>query len=147
MIAQYVLGFMFDTTTQRVLLIRKCRPAWQAGKLNGVGGKLEAGETPLEALVREVSEEAALDTAPAQWRYFGVMAGTDFQVHCFETRDDRITEFKSLTDEILELVPVDMELIGREGQHGLAELVKRALNTEGPFLHPSTESQSETEKP
>src|SRR5690349_13991679 len=41
----YALGFLFDGTG-RVVLIRKRRPAWQAGLLNGVGGKVEPGEAP-----------------------------------------------------------------------------------------------------
>lgn len=146
MTVQYVLGFMFDAATQRVLLIRKRRPTWQAGKLNGVGGKLEAGESPVQALVREVSEEAALDTSSEQWRYFGVMDGPDFLVHCFELRDDRITQFQSLTDETLELSPVDLEFIRREGQRGLAALVAHALNTEEPFMRLSYGPQADSEK-
>lgn len=131
----YVLGFIFDSSSQRVLLIRKRRPAWQAGKLNGVGGKIELGETPLEALVREVREEAALDTAADPWRYFGLMAGPDFEVHCYEIRTERISEFQALTDESLELVPVDMSFIAQEGQQGLVRLVAAALDREGPFIY------------
>jgi 8-oxo-dGTP diphosphatase len=137
---------MFDVATQRVLLIRKRRPAWQAGKLNGVGGKIEAAESPIQALVREVREEAALDTVPEQWRYFGVMDGPEFLVHCFELRDDGITGFRSLTDETLELVAVDLELIRREGQRGLAALVAHALNGEEPFMRLSYGPQAESEK-
>jgi 8-oxo-dGTP diphosphatase len=42
----YACGFLFSLDRTRVLLIRKRRPAWQAGRLNGVGGKIEPGETP-----------------------------------------------------------------------------------------------------
>lgn len=130
----YVLGFMFDDSAQKVLLIRKRRPAWQAGKLNGVGGKIEAGESPIEALVREVREEADLATTPAQWRYFGVLDGPDFLVHCFETRDARVKAARALTDEALELVDVDYEFIRHDGQEGLAALVVQALNVQQPFV-------------
>lgn len=43
----------------RVLLIRKKR-GLGAGKINAPGGKLEAGETPLEAAVRETQEEVGV---------------------------------------------------------------------------------------
>ncbi len=56
----YVCGFMFSPDRSRVLLIRKNRPTWQAGKLNGVGGKVEPGETAHDAMVREFREEAGL---------------------------------------------------------------------------------------
>ena len=37
---EYVCGLLFSVDRTRVLLIRKRRPAWQAGRLNGVGGKV-----------------------------------------------------------------------------------------------------------
>ena len=36
---KYVVGFMFSPDKQFVALIRKNRPEWQAGKLNGIAGK------------------------------------------------------------------------------------------------------------
>lgn len=54
---EYVNSFIFDPIIQEVALIKKNRPKWQAGKLNGIGGKIEPGETPLEAIKREVKEE------------------------------------------------------------------------------------------
>src|SRR5205823_2965059 len=45
----YACGFLFSADRAQVLLIRKRRPVWQCGKFNGIGGKLEAAETPLEA--------------------------------------------------------------------------------------------------
>lgn len=54
---EYVLGFMFNEDESKVLLVHKNRPTWQAGKLNGIGGKIEAGETPLQAMEREFMEE------------------------------------------------------------------------------------------
>lgn len=54
---EYVLGIMFSEDEKKVLTIWKNRPSWQAGKLNGIGGKIEAGESPLEAMHREFIEE------------------------------------------------------------------------------------------
>jgi hypothetical protein len=36
---EYVLGFMFDVPAEQVLLIKKAKPDWQAGKLNGVNAE------------------------------------------------------------------------------------------------------------
>jgi hypothetical protein len=36
----YVVGFLFRNNLSEVALIKKDRPAWQAGHLNGIGGKL-----------------------------------------------------------------------------------------------------------
>lgn len=66
---QYVCGFLFDPTEQRVCLIQKRKPAWQAGFLNGVGGKIEPTDaSPEAAMQREFKEEAGLDID--QWHRF-----------------------------------------------------------------------------
>ena len=38
-----VVGFAFTEDRRSVILIRKNRPEWQAGRLNGVGGHIEPG--------------------------------------------------------------------------------------------------------
>ncbi len=52
-----VLCFIFDE--ERVLLIEKLR-GLGAGKVNAPGGRLEKGETPLQAAIREVQEEVSV---------------------------------------------------------------------------------------
>lgn len=52
---EYVLGFAFCEDT--VLLIKKQRPEGQKGQLNGLGGLVEEGELPKEAMIREFHEE------------------------------------------------------------------------------------------
>ena len=57
----YVLGFVFNYTLNKVLLIRKERPAWQYGYWNGIGGKIkEIDNSPLEAMNRESKEEIGM---------------------------------------------------------------------------------------
>ena len=61
---KYVVGFLFDPTLSKVVLVRKQRPEWQKGLLNGVGGKVGdhiPGETPEQAMHREFQEEAGMD--------------------------------------------------------------------------------------
>jgi 8-oxo-dGTP diphosphatase len=77
----YVLGFYFSIDCQEVALILKNKPDWQAGKLNGIGGKIELNETPLEAMQREFREETGLYHAP--WKKFAELTGEHFIVHCF----------------------------------------------------------------
>ncbi len=68
----YVAGFLFrdngHNPGQDVALIQKLRPAWQKGKLNGIGGKIEEGEQPMDAMRREFREEAGV--LIPDWRPF-----------------------------------------------------------------------------
>ncbi|HEY0789482.1 MAG TPA: 8-oxo-dGTP diphosphatase [Chthoniobacterales bacterium] len=56
---KHLATLCFVLQGSRVLLIRKKR-GLGAGKINGVGGKLEAGETPLAAIHREAREELGI---------------------------------------------------------------------------------------
>lgn len=71
-----------------VLLVLKDKPAWQKGRLNLVGGKVEPGETPVQAAVRELKEESGLspmhDTDP-DWGgpvVCGKIIGVDCVIYC-----------------------------------------------------------------
>lgn len=84
----YVLGFAFDRTTMwpQVCLIRKEKPEWQRGKLNGVGGKQEPGEDGRRAMAREFLEETGVETYSGQWHKFHVMRFANGAViHCYAT--------------------------------------------------------------
>ena len=74
----YVVGFAFSEDCTRVVLVKKKRPDWQAGKLNGVGGHIESGETPYEAVSREFKEETGV--LIPQWRW-GMLATLICQPH------------------------------------------------------------------
>ena len=67
------LGFIFDTSLEHVLLVHKNRPAWQAGLINGPGGKIEPGETALECMVRECQEETTLVIPTKKWQHFATI--------------------------------------------------------------------------
>lgn len=56
----YVVGFDMDARCWSVVLIRKATPGFMRGLLNGVGGKIERGESPIDAMVREYQEEAGV---------------------------------------------------------------------------------------
>lgn len=99
---RYVVGFMFNPAENAVLLIRKTHPAWQAGKLNGVGGRIEAGESALEAMRREFAEETGM--IHTDWYQFCVLGDTrEWQVHFFAAVG-MIAKAQALTDEAPEIV-------------------------------------------
>ena len=81
---EMVLGFLFDVDFNSVMLIRKNRPAWQAGKLNGIGGHVEEGDVyPKAAMIRECKEET--DVWMMNWKCFATLTGVaaTWKVHCF----------------------------------------------------------------
>ena len=100
---QYVAGFLFES--DKVALVRKKRPAWQAGRLNGIGGKIEPGESPLSAMVREFYEETGYRTVSTQWWPFCVLSGEDFSVHFFSSYG-RLSELETTTDEEIVVLPI-----------------------------------------
>jgi 8-oxo-dGTP diphosphatase len=51
------------------------------GKWNGLGGKLESGESPVAAAVREFKEEAECDTLTSQWKWLGQLYFPNFKPH------------------------------------------------------------------
>ncbi len=59
---------LFVIRNGRILLIRKKR-GLGAGKINGPGGRLESGETPLECAIRETREELLIN--PVDVRFAG----------------------------------------------------------------------------
>lgn len=71
----YVVGFMFDWKMTQIALIRKLKPAWQKGKLNGIGGKIDQGERLVDAMVREFREETDYITSPESWAHFLKLSG------------------------------------------------------------------------
>ena len=83
----YVLGFRFRESRGRgieVALIKKNKPHWQAGKLNGIGGKVEGTDlTRYTAMEREFEEETGAHIPSFQWRLFAELQHDGNVVHCF----------------------------------------------------------------
>lgn len=72
-----------------ILLIRKKR-GLGAGKVNGPGGRLEIGETPLQAAVREVQEELLVTPTGLDHRgelRFQFVDGYSIHVHVYSATD------------------------------------------------------------
>jgi len=124
----YVLGFLFDFERDRVVLIRKNRPDWQKGRLNGIGGKIEGCETPRQAMIREFKEETGAEFN--SWDNFAILQGTDFIVHVFSGFNSRVVdEVRSNTDEPVEIHCIDtVDFRNTEVISNLPWLLPLALN-------------------
>ncbi len=104
---EWVVGFLFDLDADKVVLIRKNRPEWQAGKLNGVGGKVEHDELPADAMGREFREETGV--VHDDWHHFADLKWEEGIVHfyrAFVTPEKR-DRCCSMTDEDIVFVYTD----------------------------------------
>lgn len=82
LVQEYVVLLVFDEEYERVLMIKKNRgPAMVVGHWNGLGGKIEPGETPREAMSRETSEEAGIAVDPRGIQMLCVLEGHGYRVH------------------------------------------------------------------
>lgn len=95
---RYVLGFAFNEELTQVALIRKNRPEWQAGHLNGIGGKVEEGENLYDAMCREFREETGVNLIA--WEHVIRMSeDEDWAVSVWAYYGADLSELKTMTDE------------------------------------------------
>ncbi len=103
-ITNYVVAFLFNQDMNKVWLIRKQKPEWQKGCLNGIGGKIEEGETAMAAMIRELKEESGGEFTSDDLFLLGEMKGTNnddtgFKVSVFTGTTDQ----KLVTKEVEEI--------------------------------------------
>jgi 8-oxo-dGTP diphosphatase len=105
---EYSLGFLFSKDYRTVALIKKNKPDWQKGLLNGIGGKKEVSETLLECMVREFKEETGF--LFTNWEHFLDIGNDTFLVSCFKGICDNLRELESTTDEKIQVENVSLML-------------------------------------
>jgi len=93
-VVRYVAGLLFSKDMNRVALIQKARPEWQKGRLNGIGGHVEPGETEADAMHREFREETG---ASVNWTRFCTLRGHTWTVEWFKAWMD--VQLSDQTDE------------------------------------------------
>ena len=124
---EYVVGLMFSPNEEHVVLIRKKRPEWQAGRLNGPGGSVQEGEVPISAMVREFKEETGIQTTEIDWFHFCRLTCPKCSVHFFWTINVGFADAKTVTDEEVEIIRVP-ELYKAKLVYNLSWLIPMALN-------------------
>lgn len=98
---EYVLGFAFDPLKKYVVLIQKNRPAEQAGKWNGLGGKIESGEGIFKAMEREFEEESGVLIPAYMWNTVAVMEGENWRVFVLTALSYDVFDVTTKEDEIV----------------------------------------------
>lgn len=95
----YCLGFAFDSMMKEVILVRKNRPDFLAGLLNGVGGKIKENETARDAMAREFKEEAGVLVYDWIWLADIQAPEMGYRIYVYYATDDIISLVKTTTDE------------------------------------------------
>ena len=101
----YVLALLFTADAREVVLVRKTRPAWQAGRVNAPGGKLHDGENVLHGARREVREEAGVDIDG--WEEFLVWRDPEYRLRAVRAFDDAARHARMAEDQEVFLAPDD----------------------------------------
>lgn len=126
---KYVVGLAFSHDLNYVTVIQK-RPSFEYGPVfNGVGGKIEPGETPKEAMVREFQEETG--ELIEDWKLFAsFISNTDFPytIDCFCTSVDWkiLHAVRQTTDEVPSVKHIRSEVIRDSGMANLTWLIEMA---------------------
>lgn len=96
---KFVVGFAFTEDMDEVVLVRKNRPEWQAGKLNGVGGKVEEGESFSSAIGREFEEETGVPRENQHWALIATIGDEKYKMYIFAGKGDWALDATTTTDE------------------------------------------------
>lgn len=128
---------MFVKQEGKVLLIRKKR-GFGKGKINGPGGKLDEGETPLQAAVRETEEELGITPLDPEYRgslafeftdgmrmFVSVFMATQYSGEEIETEEAAPLWF--------EVEKIPFEQMWADDQHWLGRMLETKENFEGKF--------------
>lgn len=122
----YVCGFAFDDTGN-VALIRKQRPEWQKGRLNGIGGHVEDRESGAEAMRREFWEETGVRVH--DWELFVTLEGREWFCEFYRAFDVDLSKAKTTTDEQVEVYST-LEKLPKDVITNLNWLIPLALDSE-----------------
>ena len=102
----YVVGIVTDGS--KILLLRKNNPDWQKGLYNGVGGKVNLDETPLEAIIRECQKEVGLEISNwNQIETIPLQSGVDLTYFFAVIEEEELKKAQSLQDERVEFFDID----------------------------------------
>lgn len=128
-VTNYVVGFAFTRHADKVLLIRKEHPEWQKGKLNGVGGVMRPGETPVEAMVRKFENETGCKSEPSMWRLFAITTFKEVVLYSLTMRSNVVYQYGSRGEEVIMVNAKDVGgVLLPEVVHDVPYLVPLALH-------------------
>ena len=137
MITEYVLGLAFSKDQKNIVLLTKINPEILRGKLNGPGAKVEKGETPYNAMIREFQEETGVYIE--EWNKQCKLLGDNFLIHVFNTFTDDIYDVKTVEKEKVGSYPVKLDHLLKDGVQKMTWLTAMALDPDLKKLNQTLE--------
>jgi len=125
----FVLALLYSADLRQVVLMHRARPAWQAGRVNALGGKLLPGESAEAAARREVREECGVDVG--QWREVLVWDDAEYVMHVMRGASEQAREARTLEDQ--EVFLADVNALPDNVIDNLRWLVPLALDADVAF--------------
>ncbi|MEP7066081.1 MAG: NUDIX domain-containing protein [Gemmatimonadota bacterium] len=125
----FVLALLFSADLRQVVLMRRTRPEWQAGRVNALGGRIMDGESPFAAAQREAREECGVDEAG--WVEVLVWEDAEYELHVMRAVSDRARDARTLEDQ--EVYLADVSALPENVIDNLRWLVPLALDRDVAF--------------
>ncbi|MBV6682758.1 8-oxo-dGTP diphosphatase [Bacillus sp. JRC01] len=140
----YKYTLCFIQRNDEILMLNRDKPP-VLGLWNGVGGKIEKGETPSECILREIAEETGLHLTPEQIHYKGTVSWSSDEsatggMHLFtatiRSNVTYLTPIKTL-EGLLDWKSIDWLSI--EQNHGVGKMIPhyftRMIEEKNGFHH------------
>lgn len=136
----YCLAYAFDPELRQVALLQKNRPAFLLGKWTGVGGHVEAAETPQVAAAREFEEEAGVRVPLPAWVTVDHRENADWILDVYAVTCD-LNQVRTCTEEPIQIFDVgqlpDLAQLGpmvREDVAKAQALLQAVIPAPGPTV-------------
>ncbi|HEV7705001.1 MAG TPA: NUDIX domain-containing protein [Gemmatimonadaceae bacterium] len=100
-----MLALLYSLDGQHVVLMKRTRPLWQAGRVNALGGGIIEGEAPASAARREVREECGVDVE--EWTEMLVWEDAEYRMHVMRAMSARASEARTIEDQEVFLASVN----------------------------------------
>jgi 8-oxo-dGTP diphosphatase len=125
----FVLALLYSADRRQVVLMRRTRPPWQAGRVNALGGRVLEGESTEMTASREVREECGVDVS--EWREVLVWEDAEYRMHVMRGVSDHACAARTLEDQ--EVFLADVNALPDNVIDNLRWLVPLALDADVAF--------------
>lgn len=139
---EYGFTICFIQKGDDVLLLNREKPAWM-GCWNGIGGKIEPGETPHDCILREICEETGIQVDSIEfkglvtWEDNGIECGGMYTYHAKVPEDYDYRVPLKTREGILDFKNIGwvMDTQNEGVAHNLAFFLPYVLGNRLPHLH------------